>query len=146
MSISAWVCYKLNTSSPTWMFWNVPFPSFVSGHDRNVIRSMDRGIQAAQSTMQYVVLYLIPTLVEALAVVASAEAFERWDFEDLSWDLEQAQVSLIFVFHFKNLQLAVPLPRIKNYHIHDSVVLQLHHESQHSSEAHLSVRRSMIYW
>eukprot|EP00434_Breviolum_minutum_P017141 symbB.v1.2.015128.t1/scaffold1122.1/size136700/12 len=49
----------------------------------NVIRSMDRGIQAAQSTMQYVVLYLIPTLVEALAV------------------------SLIFVFHFKNLQLAV---------------------------------------
>jgi len=49
----------------------------------NVIRSMDRGIQAAQQTMQYVVLYLIPTLVEALAV------------------------SLIFVFHFKNLQLAV---------------------------------------
>eukprot|EP00435_Cladocopium_sp_Y103_P042829 s69_g11.t3 len=47
------------------------------------VRSMDRGIQAAQQTMQYVVLYLIPTLVEALAV------------------------ALIFVFHFKNLQLAV---------------------------------------
>eukprot|EP00913_Durusdinium_trenchii_P018935 g17793.t1 len=49
----------------------------------NVVRSMDRGIQAAQQTMQYVVLYLIPTLVEALAV------------------------TLIFVFHFENVQLAV---------------------------------------
>lgn len=54
----------------------------------NVVRSMDRGIQAAQQTMQYVVLYLIPTLVEALAV------------------------TLIFVFHFKNLQLAVARPHL----------------------------------
>ncbi|CAJ1411230.1 unnamed protein product [Effrenium voratum] len=49
----------------------------------NVIRSMDRGIQAAQQTMQYVFLYLIPTLVEAFAV------------------------TLIFIFHFNNMQLAV---------------------------------------
>lgn len=49
----------------------------------NVIRSMDRGIQAAQQTMQYVCLYLMPTLVEAVVV------------------------NLIFAFHFKNLRLAV---------------------------------------
>ncbi|CAE7612983.1 abcB6 [Symbiodinium natans] len=49
----------------------------------NVIRSMDRGIQAAQQTMQYVFLYLVPTLVEAFTV------------------------TLIFVFHFENAQLAV---------------------------------------
>ncbi|CAE7449408.1 Abcb6 [Symbiodinium sp. CCMP2592] len=49
----------------------------------NVIRSMDRGIQAAQQTMQYVFLYLVPTLIEALTVV------------------------LIFIFHFENAQLAV---------------------------------------
>ncbi|CAE8652573.1 unnamed protein product, partial [Polarella glacialis] len=49
----------------------------------NVVRSMDRGIAAAQQTMQYVFLYLVPTLVEAFAVV------------------------LIFVFHFENLRLAV---------------------------------------
>jgi len=49
----------------------------------NVIRSMDRGIQAAQQTMQYVFLYLLPTLVEAFAV------------------------TLIFVFHFNNTRLAI---------------------------------------
>eukprot|EP00929_Paragymnodinium_shiwhaense_P023484 TRINITY_DN14690_c0_g1_i1.p1 TRINITY_DN14690_c0_g1~~TRINITY_DN14690_c0_g1_i1.p1 ORF type:complete len:855 (-),score=217.69 TRINITY_DN14690_c0_g1_i1:194-2758(-) len=48
----------------------------------NVIRSMDRGIDAAQKTMQYVFLYLFPTLAEAFAVV------------------------LIFVFHYKDTRLA----------------------------------------
>lgn len=48
----------------------------------NVIKSMDRGIAAAQQTMQYVCLYLFPTLCEALVV------------------------TLIFVFHFKNIRLA----------------------------------------
>lgn len=49
----------------------------------NVIRSMDRGIAAAQQTMQYVFLYLVPTLAEAAAVV------------------------LIFVFHYQNVRLAL---------------------------------------
>jgi len=49
----------------------------------NVIRSMDRGITAAQQTMQYVCLYLVPTLVEAVVV------------------------NLIFAIHFKNVRLAV---------------------------------------
>lgn len=49
----------------------------------NVVRSMDRGIQAAQQTMQYVFLYLFPTLAEAAAVV------------------------LIFIFHFQNYHLAM---------------------------------------
>mmetsp|Transcript_35981 Transcript_35981/g.110710 ORF Transcript_35981/g.110710 Transcript_35981/m.110710 type:complete len:840 (+) Transcript_35981:3-2522(+) len=49
----------------------------------NVIKSMDRGIAAAQQTMQYVCLYLFPTLAEAVVV------------------------TLIFVFHFKNYRLAV---------------------------------------
>jgi len=35
----------------------------------NVVRSMDRGIQAAQSTMQYVFLYLFPTVGEGAAVI-----------------------------------------------------------------------------
>jgi len=35
----------------------------------NVVRSMDRGIQAAQSTMQYVFLYLFPTIGEGVAVI-----------------------------------------------------------------------------
>merc|ERR1712113_970039 len=48
-----------------------------------VQRQMDRGIQAAQQTMQYVFLYLFPTLAEA------------------------AVVTLIFVLHFKNIRLAV---------------------------------------
>lgn len=49
----------------------------------NVIRSMDRGIAAAQNTMQYVFLYLVPTICEALAV------------------------TLIFIIYFKNSRLAV---------------------------------------
>lgn len=49
----------------------------------DVIRSMDRGIAAAQQTMQYVFLYLVPTLVEAAAV------------------------TLIFVYHFNNTRLAL---------------------------------------
>jgi len=49
----------------------------------NVVRSMDRGISAAQSTMKYVFLYLLPTLMEAAAV------------------------AVIFVFHFNNMRLAV---------------------------------------
>jgi len=49
----------------------------------NVVRSMDRGVQAAQQTMQYVFLYLFPTLAEAVAV------------------------TLIFVFHFQNYRLAI---------------------------------------
>jgi len=49
----------------------------------NVIRSMDRGIAAAQQSMQYVFLYLLPTLAEAFAL------------------------TLIFFFHFNNPRLAV---------------------------------------
>eukprot|EP00443_Scrippsiella_acuminata_P001466 CAMPEP_0115330774 /NCGR_PEP_ID=MMETSP0270-20121206/85959_1 /TAXON_ID=71861 /ORGANISM="Scrippsiella trochoidea, Strain CCMP3099" /LENGTH=900 /DNA_ID=CAMNT_0002751517 /DNA_START=81 /DNA_END=2784 /DNA_ORIENTATION=- len=49
----------------------------------NVVRSMDRGIQAAQQTMQYCFLYLFPTLAEAIAV------------------------TMIFVFHYNNARLAV---------------------------------------
>lgn len=49
----------------------------------NVIRSVDRGIAAAQQTMQYVFLNLVPTLLEAFAVTG------------------------IFLFHFANLRLAV---------------------------------------
>jgi ABC-type transport system involved in Fe-S cluster assembly fused permease/ATPase subunit len=49
----------------------------------NVIRSMDRGIAAAQSTMKYCFLYLLPTLGEAGAVC------------------------MIFVLHFQNAQLAI---------------------------------------
>jgi len=48
----------------------------------NVVRSMDRGIQAAQQTMQYVFLYLLPTIGEGIAVV------------------------VVFVMHFNNLRLA----------------------------------------
>jgi len=49
----------------------------------NVVRSLDRGVAAAQQTMQYVFLYLFPTLAEAVAV------------------------TLIFVFHFQNYRLAI---------------------------------------
>lgn len=49
----------------------------------NVIRSMDRGIDAAQKTMQYVFLNLLPTLLEAFAII------------------------LIFIFHYENLRLAI---------------------------------------
>mmetsp|Transcript_16120 Transcript_16120/g.34837 ORF Transcript_16120/g.34837 Transcript_16120/m.34837 type:complete len:879 (-) Transcript_16120:38-2674(-) len=49
----------------------------------NVIRSIDRGVAAAQNTMQYCFLNLVPTLGEAVAV------------------------TLIFIFRFKNLRLAV---------------------------------------
>lgn len=49
----------------------------------NVIRSLQRGLQAAQQTMQYIFLYLIPTIAEGIAVV------------------------LIFLLHFRNASLAV---------------------------------------
>jgi len=49
----------------------------------NLVRSMDRGIQAAQQTMKYVFLNLFPTLAEGVAV------------------------SLVFVFHYRNGRLAV---------------------------------------
>jgi len=49
----------------------------------NVIRSMDRGIDAAQKTMQYVFLNLLPTLMEAFAII------------------------LIFIFHYENMRLAM---------------------------------------
>lgn len=49
----------------------------------NVISSIDRGIQAAQQVMQYVFLYLFPTLAESVAV------------------------GLIFVLRFKNVRLAI---------------------------------------
>eukprot|EP00446_Apocalathium_sp_SHHI-4_P004493 CAMPEP_0177176972 /NCGR_PEP_ID=MMETSP0367-20130122/13545_1 /TAXON_ID=447022 ORGANISM="Scrippsiella hangoei-like, Strain SHHI-4" /NCGR_SAMPLE_ID=MMETSP0367 /ASSEMBLY_ACC=CAM_ASM_000362 /LENGTH=843 /DNA_ID=CAMNT_0018623529 /DNA_START=80 /DNA_END=2608 /DNA_ORIENTATION=+ len=49
----------------------------------NVIRSIDRGVAAAQNTMQYCFLNLVPTLAEAVAV------------------------TLIFIFKFKNARLAV---------------------------------------
>lgn len=47
-----------------------------------VIRSMQRGLTAAQDTMQYIVLYLLPTIAEAVAVV------------------------FVFFFHFNNATLA----------------------------------------
>jgi len=49
----------------------------------NVIRSLQRGLQAAQQVMQYIFLYLVPTIAEGIAVV------------------------LIFMFHFNNLPLAI---------------------------------------
>mmetsp|Transcript_32097 Transcript_32097/g.83228 ORF Transcript_32097/g.83228 Transcript_32097/m.83228 type:complete len:806 (+) Transcript_32097:23-2440(+) len=49
----------------------------------NVIRSVDRGAQAAQQVMQYVFLYLFPTIAEGVAVI------------------------LIFAFHFNNAALSV---------------------------------------
>ena len=62
--------------------------------------------------MQYVVLYLIPTLVEALAVRAQDHNFGalfyarlRCCMSALNWK-PRLKVTLIFVFHFENVQLA----------------------------------------
>jgi len=49
----------------------------------NVVKSLDRGTAAARSTMQYVFLNLVPTIIECFAV------------------------TLIFTMHFKNFRLAV---------------------------------------
>ncbi len=109
--------------------------------DRNVIRSMDRGIQAAQQTMQYVVLYLIPTLVEALAVVASAgknETFFRfyffWNFWKMRfwvWVDFCLSSSGLIDFRIPLQEFAIGSAFAKNYHVHvhDSAVLQLQNQS-----------------
>jgi len=92
----------------------------------NVIRSTDRGIAAAQQTMQYVCLYLLPTLAEAVVV------------------------NLIFVFHFKNTRLAIFVFLNLYFYVYLTVKITLWRKSfrtattKHDNELHDRLTDSLV--